>query len=68
MNLMSGSTLHQKIISVGKDPMIEESRSTNMHRDLYRNQAQQPEEEKQALTFTVVQKHQSPEGEFPPSD
>ena len=26
MNLMSGSTLHQKILSVGKDPMIEDGK------------------------------------------
>ena len=60
MNLMSGSTLHQKIVSVGKDPMIEDKRiPAAPHLELY---DQQPGEEEQALTFTVLQKRQTTEG------
>ena len=69
MNLLSGSSLHQKILSVGKDPMIEENKANDpgggggggfynvnaIHAELYGG----PEvtEEKQAFTFSVVQKH-----------
>ena len=62
MNLMSGSTLHQKIVSVGKDPMIEDKRiPAAPHLELY---DQQPGgEEVQALTFTVLQKRQTNEGD-----
>ena len=60
MNLMSGSTLHQKILSVGKDPMIEDKQIPVAHLELY---GQQPGEERQALTFTVLQKLQTAEGE-----
>ena len=60
MNLMSGSTLHQKILSVGKDPMIEDKQIPVAHLELY---GQQPGEERQALTFSVLQRLQTAEGE-----
>ena len=60
MNLMSGSTLHQKIVSVGKDPMIDDKRIPAAHLELY---DQQPGEEQQALTFTVLQKLPTIEGD-----
>ena len=60
MNLMSGSTLHQKILSVGKDPMIEDGkRVPAAHLELY---DQQPGEEQQALTFNVLQKLPATDG------
>ena len=69
MNLLSGSTLHQKIISVGKDPIIEESQksfhaqnesssSTNsIHSNLY-NPYLEPDlgEETQAFTFSITER------------
>lgn len=61
-SLLPGSMLHQRIISVGKDPASEEFsrvRST-IHSDLYH----QPLglHEKQALTFAIRQNYISPEG------
>ena len=66
MNLLSGSSLHQKILSVGKDPMIEENKANDpgggyshhtMHADLYGVGEIEVKEEKQAFTFSVVQTH-----------
>ena len=77
MNLLSGSSLHQKILSVGKDPMIEENKandpgggggslfnptSSSIHAELYGGI--EVKEEKQAFTFSVVQRHGGDGGEF----
>ena len=60
-SLLPGSMLHQRIISVGKDPASEEFlRARSIHSNLY----QQPTElnEKQALTFVIRQNYIWPEG------
>ncbi|TRY62990.1 hypothetical protein TCAL_03981 [Tigriopus californicus] len=54
MNLLSGSTLHQKIISVGKDPMIDDSNKGFIHAQIYA--LGEGNEEKKALTFSISQR------------
>ena len=66
--MLTGSSLHQKIISVGKDPMIEENKipqtspsSASIHSDLYSTHQKSREEEaeleeKRAFTFSIVQR------------
>lgn len=53
MNLLSGSTLHQKIVSVGKDPMIEDKNCPIQAR---RYALGEGNEEKEALTFSISQR------------
>ena len=67
MNLLTGSTLHQKIFSVGKDPVTDEyNKSTRdaktlaMHAELYPQFVEQSSEaqEGQALKFDIVSHRQ----------
>lgn len=52
MNLLSGSSLHQKILSVGKDSTIDEEKMSTIHVRLYDH----PDEEAQAFQFSVEEK------------
>ncbi|XP_071747088.1 intermembrane lipid transfer protein VPS13D [Lepeophtheirus salmonis] len=58
INLLSGSSLHQKIISIGKDPFIEGEScffNKSIHDDLY-NSSSQIQDDIQAFTFNFAKK------------
>ena len=61
MNLLTGSTLHQKIFSVGKDPVSEEysrQQKHDIHTQLYPQRDPEGEgQDRQALTFDINQEY-----------
>ena len=60
--MLSGSSLHQKIVSIGKDPMAETSRLDIVQESFYHD-AVGYNEEKQALTFEINETNPSANGE-----
>ncbi|QQP35706.1 Uncharacterized protein FKW44_023998 [Caligus rogercresseyi] len=59
INLLSGSSLHQKIISIGKDPFIEGDNSwcnKSLHEELYNTSSAQMQDDIQAFTFNFSKK------------
>ena len=57
-SLLPGSQLHQRIISVGKDPAAEEMKKAraSIHSELYNDWKSEKEDDIQALSFNIVYK------------
>ena len=57
MNLVSLSLVHQRIISIGREPLVEDHLrdSVGLHQQMYPQLFE--EETKHAFTFSIVQKH-----------